>query len=43
MKIVFGIIIGVAISQFGIVPMAQFIDSTYDSSIQLVQTLVKKN
>jgi hypothetical protein len=41
MKILFGVILGVAISQFGIVPIAQFIDRTYDSSVQLVQSVAK--
>lgn len=40
-KILFGIVLGVAISQFGIVPIAQFIDRTYDSSVQLVHAVVK--
>ena len=42
-KILFGIILGVAISQFGIVPIAQFIDRTYDSSVQLVHVVVKSS
>jgi len=41
-KILFGVILGVAITHFGIVPIAQFIDRTYDSTVQLVATVTKR-
>lgn len=43
MKIVIGLILGVAISQFGIVPIAKFIDRTFDSGVQLVHVVVKSS
>jgi len=41
-KILFGLILGVAIMHFGIVPIAQFIDRTYDSTVQLVSSVTKR-
>jgi predicted small secreted protein len=41
-KILFGAILGVAIMHFGIVPIAQFIDRTYDSTVQLVSSVTKR-
>lgn len=43
MKIVIGLILGVVITQFGIVPIAKFIDRTFHSGAHLVQVVVKSS
>lgn len=36
MKILFGVILGVAVYHFGIVPIAQFVDRMFDATVVLV-------
>jgi hypothetical protein len=36
MKILFGVVLGVAVYHFGIVPIAQFVDRMFDATVVLV-------